>query len=660
MLKWDLDATRVGVAMESKKLPARGVMQRATVVLVVMVLSCTAMVAGCVAGQGEGEKVTVRTPSKETASEVKVGDLYAVVVGVSKYAHPRVPPLTFADKDARDFAEFLKTQNKLFKNVYVTLLTNEQATRRAVETQLIYGLRRAGKDDTVIVFLSGHGADDPHTHGEFFFLTCDADPDVLGASAVHMNRQWFMSKLDSKRVLLIADACHAGGFASITSKALVRSRENLLRMFRESEGKLFLASSRPDEVSEEKREYGNGLFTYHMLEGLLGKADGNSDGIITIRELYEYVYSKTKADSKGFQSPQMEGQVVGTFPVAVLRVPDIPRPDVPTGTAPIEPKPDELAALRARADAGDVKAQLELAIKYEFGFGVAEDPAEAVKWYFKATAQGDKKAQEALARLGVRVTSVAPPEQGPSRTPVIPSGSSSQGASSSRAPSSDDMALWAAAAGGNTREVQRLISWGADVNAKDMMGGTALDKATTNGHAETVGFLLNQGADVNSRDKGGRTALDIAVDKRLWEIVKVLQHFGGRQSHVAASVPTASTRPVSVPAIPAAKAASKELALWAAAAAGDNDKVRRLISEGADVNAKDMLGGTAMEKAAANGHTATVQLLLDERGEINARNADGRTVLHLAAFKGHVDTVQLLLARGADVRARGQERQDGP
>lgn len=95
------------------------------------------------------------------------GDLYALVVGVSQYKHEGVPGLNVAAKDARDFARFLGAQDELFREVKVTLLVDAEATKREVERFLLYQLRKAGKNDTVFIFLSGHGAVDPKRPGEF-------------------------------------------------------------------------------------------------------------------------------------------------------------------------------------------------------------------------------------------------------------------------------------------------------------------------------------------------------------------------------------------------------------------------------------------------------------------------------------------------------------
>ncbi len=350
---------------------------------------------------------------EKAVARAGAGDLYAVVVGVSKYRDPRVQQLKVSDKDARDFAEFLNGQKGLFRKVHIALLVNEEATRTQVERELYYKLRRAKKDDTVIVFLSGHGADDPNTPGEFFFLTYDADPDYLAASALHMNRQWFLSKLDSKRVVLIADACHAGGFATQGLKALPPSMYKFAQLIRESEGRVFISSSRPDEYSRERPATGNSLFTYHMLQGLRGEADANKDEIITLSEMYEYVYDKVKEASNGYQSPQWDGsKVTGAFPMALASLQPIP---APITQPPSTPRPvargEQPSAFSAdiagfsekardtlrKAEKGDLDAQEQLGDFYYYGReGVPKDFKAALKWFEKAAEKGRVYSQYCL------------------------------------------------------------------------------------------------------------------------------------------------------------------------------------------------------------------------------------------------------------------------
>jgi ankyrin repeat protein len=70
--------------------------------------------------------------------------------------------------------------------------------------------------------------------------------------------------------------------------------------------------------------------------------------------------------------------------------------------------------------------------------------------------------------------------------------------------------------------MKTLIKAGADVNAKDEGGVTALMLASSDGHKEMVKMLIKAGADVNAKDKNGKTALMRASERGRKEIVKML------------------------------------------------------------------------------------------------------------------------------------------
>ena len=90
-----------------------------------------------------------------------------------------------------------------------------------------------------------------------------------------------------------------------------------------------------------------------------------------------------------------------------------------------------------------------------------------------------------------------------------------------------------AAERGNLTDVQDALNDGADVNAKNDIGLTALMRASycgyTNGnYAEVVKLLLDKGADVNIKTNEGKTALMIAKDKGQKEIVGMLERSGAK------------------------------------------------------------------------------------------------------------------------------------
>jgi len=138
------------------------------------------------------------------------GELYALFVGIGKYKNSSVPALKFPAKDAQDFAGLLEGQKHLFKKTNIKVLVDEKATRSELEKYLYYQMRKAGKNDTILIFLSGHGAADPFRPDEFFFLSYEADPEFLEATSLNMSGLRFLKGLDCPRVVLIADSCHAG------------------------------------------------------------------------------------------------------------------------------------------------------------------------------------------------------------------------------------------------------------------------------------------------------------------------------------------------------------------------------------------------------------------------------------------------------------------
>ena len=87
---------------------------------------------------------------------------------------------------------------------------------------------------------------------------------------------------------------------------------------------------------------------------------------------------------------------------------------------------------------------------------------------------------------------------------------------------------------------------------------------------------------------------------------------------------------------------------------GKLEELRKAINAGADVNAKDNKGATALIQAAMLGHTATAELLLKHGADINAKDNRGSTALIWAAINGKTETAELLLKNGADINAKNK------
>lgn len=164
--------------------------------------------------------------------------------------------------------------------------------------------------------------------------------------------------------------------------------------------------------------------------------------------------------------------------------------------------------------------------------------------------------------------------------------------------------LSSAGANGDFAEMaQLLVENGAKVNVPSPTGWYPLQTAAGRGNIKVTNYLLAQGADPDAADRAGSTALY--------------------------------------------SAAGSDYGLSTAEA---------LLRHGANPNAKNMHGGTALHQAASQGAVKVMELLLANRAEVNAATNDGYTPLHGAVSYGKIgarrSAVELLLKTGANANAK--------
>jgi ankyrin repeat protein len=151
-----------------------------------------------------------------------------------------------------------------------------------------------------------------------------------------------------------------------------------------------------------------------------------------------------------------------------------------------------------------------------------------------------------------------------------------------------DKVFFDAVAKNNLQAITILLDSGANPNATNKRGDTALMLAATYGHEEIAQRLLEKSADPNVANKYGLTAL---------------MH---------------------------------------AARYGHANVAKRLLEKGAGPNATNKYGDTALMHAVSYGHTETAQRLLEKGADPDAANEQGTTALMLAIRYGHAEVAKLL------------------
>jgi tetratricopeptide (TPR) repeat protein len=254
------------------------------------------IVLGCLLFAAICNKAWAQSPPKPRDTTISGPQTFAMVMGISKYKYVR--PLTYADKDAEMFRDFLKSPagGKLpDDNIYVLL--NEQATSANFYTKGFQWLKvkNLQKGDRLFIYLAGHG--DAIDEEQFFYLAYDCNPAgdknnyLVGGAIQLYNLKAKIGKETAKgvEVYFIMDACRSnelpGGSEGqgFLNTAVSEKREGEIIMLATSAGQ--------ESLEDASIGTGHGLFTYYLVDGLTGAADssGTVDNHITLAEIQKYI-----------------------------------------------------------------------------------------------------------------------------------------------------------------------------------------------------------------------------------------------------------------------------------------------------------------------------------------------------------------------------------
>lgn len=269
-----------------------------------------------------------------------VRDKWAVVIGLTQFANPKIPRLQYSTEDAKAFYDYL-TKEANFAPDHVRLLFNEKATQRRVRSELGNKLltRMVKPDDLVVIFISTHGSPSQMDAVEHknYVVTYDSDPDDLYSTGIDMQEILGIIKhrVASDRVLLVLDACHSGG-VDPNAKGMMRVGNFDTNSLVEGSGKMVICSSAPEEQSWESKRYRNGVFTRHLLDGL--RTNGSRTSLSdAFKNAQDKISDEVKQDHPGVtQTPVLRSKWTGKELILAVK-PALSEPLPPTVLADLEP-----------------------------------------------------------------------------------------------------------------------------------------------------------------------------------------------------------------------------------------------------------------------------------------------------------------------------------
>ncbi|RYC79163.1 hypothetical protein BFJ63_vAg17957 [Fusarium oxysporum f. sp. narcissi] len=224
-------------------------------------------------------------------------------------------------------------------------------------------------------------------------------------------------------------------------------------------------------------------------------------------------------------------------------------------------------------------------------------------------------------------------------------------------------ALIYAAEHGSETCVELLLNAGAEVDSVDKSGRTSLSWAAGHGHANIVNLLLQKGANPKIKDNDlERTPFLWSIKNEQTAVIEILKEKSPPElgyGLIPRPVPATSPRLEEIqqrykavkPDFDWRKTSGGDLLLWATGCRDriEEDDIKFLIEQGADVNEKTQDGTSVIFQACWSGYDKVVSLLIEKGVDPNVADKDGRTPLASAAGAGHKEIVQNLLDHGVDI-----------
>lgn len=252
-------------------------------------------------------------------SKVPGSTCHILAVGINEYQNASLN-LNYAKSDASSFAEQMKIQGReIYSNVVLHQIFDKEATKENILSKIKELQKQISVNDVFVFYYAGHGS---MLNGDFYLVSSGAsrlyDSDKINEYGIRADvLQSAMLDIKALKQLIIMDACQSGGSVEVLAQRGAPEEKAIAQLSRSS-GIHVMAAAGSEQYATEFESLGHGLFTYALLKGIAGDADGApKDGKVTIYELKSYLDD---------QVPELSIQHKGTpqYPHTFSRGQDFP------------------------------------------------------------------------------------------------------------------------------------------------------------------------------------------------------------------------------------------------------------------------------------------------------------------------------------------------
>jgi hypothetical protein len=254
-------------------------------------------------------------------------EFYAFLVGVGNYEHQKFANLPATIRDVKSISALLADPDRCgYPSDQIQTITGPDAKADTIRKALQSLAQSTNSDSTVFIYFSGHGGRArENRQWRTYLCPREADPDDLANTAISGDEfSAALAAIPARRLLVILDACHAGGSADLKAAdgTLVWKSglpEDYYEALSQGSGRVVIASSKAAQYSRVRPEGDLSLFTYHLRDALNGKAAVRGDGLIHVLDVFHYVNEAVQADEPE-QTPILKVEDLDlNFPIALTK-----------------------------------------------------------------------------------------------------------------------------------------------------------------------------------------------------------------------------------------------------------------------------------------------------------------------------------------------------
>ena len=277
--------------------------------------------------------------------EHKKPQFFAVVVGIGEYANDNINlKFPVADAEAISKAVSLGAQNLFKDRSHVYTLTSggdKRPTKDNLKAVFEDIAKKASSEDIILLYLAGHGISTSGDQGDFYFLNADAmsanqeayrDEQIRKETTISTN-EWvaWLKEIPALKQVMILDACGSGKAVDnlIAMRDIEPSQIKAIDRMKDRTGMYIISGCAADAVSYEASQYGQGLLTYALLQGMKGAAL-KEDQYVDVSTILNHARESVPQLAKGIggiQTPQLLQPKSGSFDIGILN--DLDRKAIP-------------------------------------------------------------------------------------------------------------------------------------------------------------------------------------------------------------------------------------------------------------------------------------------------------------------------------------------